>query len=353
MLPKTDYEALILVKLSIFISLIFCLILLIIVIVFESDISYLLGIHEIKNWLYAVPFSVFLTGVFMTLNVYNNRLKNYKIMSQSLVVKTASMVSIQLFLGFVMSSTGLIIGQFLSYLFGNTSLAKPLKKKKGILNSISINELKSSAKKYIKFLKYSTFGVLLNSLSLNLNNILLSSVFSVSSLGFYSLSNRILGLPSAVFGSNISTLYFQTLSNLKYDKIESKKLFFSILKKLLLISSPIFLFLFFTVKPLFVFFYGEDWIISGQIAQILIPLFFMRFLSSTISPTIEIFEKQQYSVIINLILLLSIILIFVVTKIHNYELLSFFRLFSSILTLNYFFFIIIYYKVIIRGYQNT
>ena len=117
-----------------------------------------------------------------------------------------------------MSSTGLIIGQFLSYLFGNTSLAKPLKKKKKILNSISINELKYSAKKYIKFLKYSTFGVLLNSLSLNLNNILLSSVFSVSSLGFYSLSNRILGLPSAVFGSNISTLYFQTLSNLKYNR---------------------------------------------------------------------------------------------------------------------------------------
>ena len=353
MLPKTDYEALILVKLSIFISLIFSLILLTIVIVFESDISSLLGIQEIKKWLYAVPFSVFLTGVFMTLNVYNNRLKNYKIMSQSLVVKSASMVSIQLFLGFVMSSTGLIIGQFLSYLFGNTSLAGPLKKKKKILNNISINELKSSAKKYIKFFKYSTSGTLLNSLSLNLNNILLSSFFSISTLGFYSLSNRILGIPSALFGSNISTLYFQTLSNLKYDNTESKKLFLSTLKKLLLISSPIFLFLFFTVKNLFVFFYGEDWIISGQIAQILIPLFFMRFLSSTLSPTIEVFEKQQYSVIINLILLFSLILTFVVTKIHNYEFISFFRLFSFILTLDYFFFIIIYYKVIIKGYQNT
>jgi O-antigen/teichoic acid export membrane protein len=181
----------------------------------------------------------------------------------------------------------------------------------------------------------------------------LSSVFSVSSLGFYSLSNRVLGLPSAVFGSNISTLYFQTLSNLKHDKIGSKKLFLSIIKKLLFISCPIFLLLFFSVKPLFVFLYGEDWIISGQIAQVLIPLFFMRFISSTVSPTIEIFEKQQYSVFINLILLLSIIIIFAAAKILNLEFLSFFKLFSLVFTLNYFFFLLIYYRVIIRGFSNT
>lgn len=350
MLPKTDYEALILVKLSIFISLLFSFILLIIVIFFASDISNLLEINEIKGWLYAVPFSVFFLGLFMCLNVYNNRLKNYKIMSKSLVIKSVSMVSIQVFLGFVLSSAGLIIGQFLSYIFGNNSLAAPLKKKKKILISISINELKSSAKKYIKFFKYSTPAVLLNSLSLNINNILLTSFFSVSTVGFFSLANRVLGIPSALFGSNISALYFQTLSKLKYDNKESKKLFFSTLMKLLLISTPIFLFLFFTIENLFVFFYGEDWIISGQIAKILIPLFFVRFLSGTLSPTIDVFEKQQYSLIINLILFVSIILTFIIAKYNNFEFIIFFKLLSGILSLNYLGFILIYYKVLIKGY---
>lgn len=350
MLPKTDREALSLVKLSILISFIISLILFVIVVFFHNHITLLLGNTKIDKWLFLVPVSVFLIGVFTTLNVYNNRLKNYKIMSKSLIIKSSGMTFFQIGFGFIkLISGGLIIGQFISYLFGNSVLAKPILKRKKTIKSISNTEMKNSAKKYINFLKFSTPGILLNSLSLNVNSFLITSLFSTAILGFYSMANKILGLPSALFGANISTIYFQKLSEVRHDYIRSKEVYSSVLKKLLLISLPIFILLFCIIKPLFTFVFGEDWYISGEIARVLVPMFFIRFVSSALSPTIEVYEKQFFSIIINAVLLGSIAIVFFISKIYHYSYLEFFTLFSLFLSISYMLFLYIYYKIIINS----
>lgn len=346
MLPKSDFEAIVLVKLSILVSLFISLLLLTFLIVFNDFIFHMIGENKIGNWLYFVPLSAFLIGVYTTLNVYNNRLKKYKLMSRSMINKSLGLSIVQTSLGAIKFNGGLILGQFAAYLFGNAILSKPLFENKIPFKRVSKLEMKSSAFKYVDFLKFSMPGVLMNSLSINLNNFLITYLFNSTTLGFYAFSNKILGLPSAIFGSNLSTLYFQKLSSVRSDSNASKNVFMSFLRKLVFISFPVFLLLFFIVKPVFPLVFGENWAISGEIAQFLIPMFFIRFISSALSPTIDIYERQFYSIVINLVLLFSILLVVIISKIFSFELLHFIKLLSFFLSFSYALFILIYYRII-------
>ena len=83
------------------------------------------------------------------------------------------------------------------------------------------------------------------------------------------------------------------------------KTFNGALKKLLIIGVPSFGFLFFFAEELFAIIFGENWRMAGKYAKILLPLFFIRFVSSSLSSTNVIFEKQKIGLYINLILLIS------------------------------------------------
>jgi len=61
--------------LSIIISFFISLITLIIVFVFNIQITNLLGNKEISNWLYFIPITVLLTGVYQSFNYWSNRKK--------------------------------------------------------------------------------------------------------------------------------------------------------------------------------------------------------------------------------------------------------------------------------------
>ena len=64
-------------------------------------------------------------------------------------------------------------------------------------------------KRYINFPKFLVWGVLANALSYNLINILISMFYSVTTLGFFSLVQRLLGVPSSLIGQSIGQVYFQ------------------------------------------------------------------------------------------------------------------------------------------------
>ena len=63
MLPKKDEDAINIAALSIIISFFVSFVSLLIVFVFNAQITNLLGNPEISNWLYFIPLTVLLTGV--------------------------------------------------------------------------------------------------------------------------------------------------------------------------------------------------------------------------------------------------------------------------------------------------
>ena len=89
MLPKNDEDAINIFCLGLLITIFMSLITIILVFIFNDSIAYLLNNQEMKYWLYLVPISVFLTGCHNQLIYFNNRLKNYKGLSNSLIIKSS------------------------------------------------------------------------------------------------------------------------------------------------------------------------------------------------------------------------------------------------------------------------
>ena len=345
-LPKEENDAVNVLALGVFIAISLSLFLLLIILLFDTQIVLLIGNEKIKKWLYLVPISTLFLGIFNSLNFYNIRHKKFKNIAVSQVTKSSALGLIQVGIGLLSNSPfGLILGQIMSYFSGNFILFKTLKEKKDYKAVINKQKIKSLAKKYKKFPTFSMPAIFLNSLNLNMVSFLISSIFSITTLGFYALTQRIIGIPSRVIGNSLSQVYFQKATE-EYNKTgHTNHIFVKTVKKLVLIGLPIFIILFFIAEPIFAFVFGEEWLIAGTYAKILVPLAFVRFISGSLSMTISIHQKQEIGMFINILLLVTTILIFYIAKIKHLDFELILIYLSLILSVEYLFFLFLYYYI--------
>ena len=78
MLPTKDKDAVNIVALSLFISFFVSFIALLIVSIFNTQITSLLGNPDISSWLYFIPLTVLFTGIYQSFNYWSNRKKSIK-----------------------------------------------------------------------------------------------------------------------------------------------------------------------------------------------------------------------------------------------------------------------------------
>ncbi len=344
-LPKNNENAINILVLGIIISIILSSILLVATIIFNEQIVEILGNYKIKNWLYFVPISTLFLGVFNSLNFYNIRHKKFKNIAKSQITKSSSLAITQVSVGLLHNGPlGLVLGQILSYFSGNFMLFKTLKETKNYRQYINQNVINTQIKKYKKFPVFSLPSIFLNSLNLNIINFLISSIFSVTTLGFYSLTQRIIGIPSRVIGNSLSQVYFQKAAQEYKSTGQTRRIFVKTLKKLIIIAFPVFLVLYFIAEPIFAFVFGEEWRIAGTYARILIPLALVRFVSSSLSNTIVIHQKQQIGLIINILLIVSTLFIFYLGKINTISFNKLLKLYCLVLSIMYLFFLYLYFK---------
>ena len=319
MLPKKDEDAINIFALGFIITLVISLTLLILVILFHDYFVALLNNKEIGIWLYFVPIAVFFTGLFNILNYFNNRKKYYKDIANATIIKSIILAIVQLSIGFIKGGVvGLISGQILSQIFANMRLFKNITKDKLLISKISKVKMISLAKKYQNFPKYSMPGSLASILSTQLTNILISAFYSVATLGFYSLVQRLLGMPSSLVGASMGQVFFQQATQEKHETGKAINSFKSTIKKLIIIGLPSFGILFFIVEDLFTLVFGEEWRVSGSYAQILIPLFFIRFISSPLSMIYDIFNKLKIELIWQIVLMIGVVSLLYIYRNDNF-----------------------------------
>ncbi len=334
-LPKKDEDSYSLVFLGVFIALLISFILLLLVVFFDKTILTYLENNEIKPFLYLIPISTFLVGVFNSFNYFNIRKNKFKNIAISKITRSSSLVVSQLLLGLIfLGPMGLVIGQIFSYFTGNMMLFKTLKENYKN-NYYSKKSIKLQAIKFKNFPIFSMPSIFLNSINLNILNFIITSLFSITTLGFYSLTQRIIGIPSRVFGSSISQVYIKQASDELKIKNSTKKVFLVTLKKLTLICIPVFLILYIIVEPAFAFIFGEEWRASGIYARILIPLAAIRFISSTLSVNFIVYQKQKILLLFNISLLIFIIVIFLISKINNFNMETFLVLYTFLVSVIY------------------
>lgn len=311
MLPKNDDDAMNILALGFLICISLSCFLLLLVILLNDYIAYIFKNKDLIPWLYFIPVSVFLIGTFNLLNYFNNRKKYYKDISNAIIIKSIVLVLVQLtFIFFKNGPFGLIMGEVFSRGFANLKLVKNVIKNQTLKTKISRIKIIEQAKKYKEFPKFSMWASLAQSLSLHFSNVLISVLFSITTLGFYSLVQKVLDLPLSLIGTSISQVFFQKATDEKQKNGNSLNTFNSTLKKLFFIALPSFLLLFFVIEDLFVFVFSEEWRIAGIYAKILLPLFCVKFIVSTFTLIPIIYGKVKIDLYFQVILFLLYFLIF-------------------------------------------
>ncbi|GAA3706771.1 lipopolysaccharide biosynthesis protein [Oceanisphaera sediminis] len=344
MLPRKDSEAINLVVLGFAICTTISMILLLVVVFSNEKIKESLGNESIGFWLYFVPLSVFLSGCFNVLNYYNVRRKHYKDLRNAAIAKSFVTASVQLSVGFFKSgAAGLIGGQIFSQLVANTRLIKNIGKD-DLSRSLCKRKVIVLAKRYRDFPKFTLWAGLANTLSQNINNVLISSYYGLSTLGHYSFTERMLGMPASLIGNAVGQVFFQQASKEYQQTGRAYNSFISATKKLVIISLPVYFVLYFFVEDLFHYVFGPDWRVAGTYAKIMIPFFMIKFVVSPLTVMNQINKKNKLGMLWQFGLLFLYVFVIYFSQLQEYTIENFLHVLVVVLSLYYLFFYFLIYS---------
>lgn len=292
MLPRKDENAANLVVLSIGIALIVSLVSFIIVFLFNERITNFLGNREISNWLYFIPMTVLLTGIYQSFNYWSNRKKRFRRLAINRITRSSVTSTVNIGMGFGGLGGGLILGNVVGLGIATGTLGRKvwheIAKFTGQINKIKMLVL---MRKYRKMPMLNVPNALVDSFRVFGINILIVKMFSSTILGQFSLGWRMVQSPMLIIGGSLSQVFFERISKVKKSDLNAiAKLF---LLKASLVGFPIFTIIFIFAPDIFSFVFGQNWILAGQVASIISPWLFLNFLTSPLSTIFIVLNKQE------------------------------------------------------------
>jgi len=351
-LPKKPEKAFDLLILCVFGVLSVTLFSFLIIIFFESPLLKVLSLEDNKSFLLFVPIGVLIVALIESVYYWLLRLNSYKFLSNNFVIQTAVVTVFKLGFAFLAWGWfGLIFAHILGSLLSLILLVLHVVKTFPFSNTIkewSARSLLRTAKEYKEFPFFSLPADGINSIATQLPNLLLNSLFGTNIVGYYSLSQRVLGLPISFVSSAMTDVFRERASADYREKGSCRGIYKETLKYLSLFSIIPFVLLFIFSPTIIPILLGEQWIEAGIYIRILTIMFMMRFIASPLGSTLYINGKQKYLLIWQIVLLVFTILSFYIGNLIGDQKTSLI-LFSGSYSIMYLILIILGYKFSIRN----
>ena len=305
-LPKSDEDAINVAAICIIIASLVSLVTFIVIWVFNTKITSLLGNPKISKWLYFVPLTISLTGILHVLISWCIRKKHFKRLSINKIYGSSSSSAAKIGVGFAgAGETGLITGGILGLITATGILGWQVCRNDNIKRkTIKRNKITSLLVRYKNFPKFSIPADFINVIANQMPVILFSNFFGAAVVGFYAFTHRILGMPLGLISNSILDVFKQRASSDYATYGNCRDIYVKTLKHMLLISVIPFTLFYFIAPELFAFVFGTQWRQAGEYAQLLSILFLFRFIASPLSYVLYIAEKQKYDLIWQVFLLI-------------------------------------------------
>lgn len=290
------------------------------------------------GYIFLILLSYALVDVF---TAYNNRNKEYKIISVVYVIRTAVQNGLAILTGLIISSVHCLclpysIGLFL----GLQKQAKPIRPHLKEILHIPYSRIKKVAIDHKKQPLFSAPALLANSLSYSLITIFLESLYGMGYVGLYSISVRLLGLPLAVIGVNVSKVFVEQASKEYNNSGSFQHAFKRTFGLLFAISIIMVLILYTCATPICSIIFGKEWSEAGLFIKILAPMFGVRFITSALSPSFVIVGRQKKEFFLQFIFLFSNIISFCIAKAFNWSIIDYIQILSILYTSSYIIYLI-------------
>ena len=287
----------------------------------KDSILSLLNAPGLDPYIWLIPLGLLINGVFLALNYWNSRSKQFMRLSIAKVYESLTKNGSQVVLGLTKyAHSGSLIG---SSLLGSAVVASVLgaqiwkDDRKIFVQNVQPREIVESVKRYRKFPLIDSWGGFINNLSWQLPVLLLSVYFSQTVVGFYALAYRMIKLPMSLIGASVSQVFFQRASELRSDRTQLVRTVEAVFGRLVAIGLFPSMILAIVGREMFDLILGRNWSEAGIYVQILSIWMFFWFVSSPLSTLFIVLERQELALIVHVSILASRIVALVVGGIYG------------------------------------
>lgn len=296
-------------------------------------------------WILYVFLILLSYAIINPLTAYNNRFKEYKVISKTYTLrKTIQNIGAVIAGIFTKTGQGLILPYVIGQFLGIDSQSKTLRTKKKELLSVDKKKIIEVARLHKHQPLFSLPAQLANSLSYSLITVFVTNLYGLATVGYYAISVKLLGLPLALIAGNISKVFVERAS-VEYKQTGGYwNAFIKTFWILLSISIPMVIILYFVSPALCEWFLGKGWGISGEYIRILAPMFGVRFINTALSPALVIVNKQKFEFLLQLLFLLFNVASYIIAKILDLDIVDFLTIVNVLFSFAYALYLFMVFK---------
>jgi O-antigen/teichoic acid export membrane protein len=304
-LPKLQQHAVYIVILSCSITVLTSSGTILLVVLFSDQIAAYTRTPLLNECLWLLPLGVLCLGTYKIFNFWAIRNNAYNNIARTKIIQNIAGIITQLATGLLsLGAIGLIAGRMFGQgtgaflLAGDFNLRNAVGQPKRLLKKIW-----ATARIYRNFPKFDVLASFINTLNIELPQLVLAFFFGSSIAGYYLLVNRVLAIPASLIGQAVGQVYYGNWKNflLSGDILTSTLRIVSGLCALIAIPAVI---IFFCSSYIFPLVFGCKWDVAGVYASWLVFGFAAQFIYSPISLALMATGGQKVNLFLNLAMLL-------------------------------------------------
>lgn len=301
-LPKTDEEAFVLFKLSLYLAVSTSLTVLLLFWGLGAQIVEAFNLQPVEPFLLLVPLLMFVDAVSQTLRHWMIRKEKFKSLTKINVASalvgnvSKALAGLQYPVATTLIVLNIAGNAFFSLLlfFGvRKDMPENIQAVRSLLKP-DWQELREAFLKYKDFPFLRTPQVFLNAVSQVMPALMLASFFGPAAAGFYGIGRRVLGLPSTLIGASIASVFYPRIAKAAHQGEDLRKLVLQVSITLAAVGFVPFGLVFAFGPWMFGLVFGAEWVTSGEYARWLSLWLYFGFINTPSVQTIPILNIQGW-----------------------------------------------------------
>jgi O-antigen/teichoic acid export membrane protein len=246
---------------------------------------------------YYVLFSTCFLSIFESFRFYCVRNREYALVGKMLVARSIWQAGIQLGAPYAgLGGQGMLVGYVVGQFLGTRRLLKAL------LSSAKGTEHRFFSRRYISRVvwRHRRFPFmmmpsnLINSIGFYMPNVLVTYYYGIEAGGFYTLAQRLLGVPMTLIGRSIGDVFLGEFSRLtRVDKRAAWRLFITMLVRLIAIGAFCMILLFAVQPEWCVAIFGTKWGNVAHILKILSACYVGQLIVAPLAQSMIVLHRQR------------------------------------------------------------
>jgi O-antigen/teichoic acid export membrane protein len=323
-----------------------------VVLVFREPLAGLARLNEHSWFLFIIPPFIVIDGLNKAFNAWGLYRTSFTRLSQCKLVQSLVTVVSQSASGVGGSGpTGLLGGQICGQVGALWWLSRPVRADLKTLPpspAFSPGRLGSEYREFpLLFLPADFINVLANQLPV----LMMTSFFGAAVVGWYALTQRVLGAPLSLVSSAILDVFKERSARDFREQGNCLALYKSTFRTLSRAGAIPFLLVALVAPTAFTVLFGPSWTEAGRYAQILAPMFYLRFVASPLSYVLYVAQKPRIDLAWQITLVIVTLLAMILGRFYMSPMIAI-ASFSGLYSLMYIAYLIICYRVA-RGDSPT